>query len=109
MKNHIQKGDRVTYTNATGSAIASGALVKIGVRVGVACSDIAIGASGPVAVKGVYEVTKEAALVVAQGDLLYCNTAATELDKTATAQTLAGYATEAELAGSSTVRVNLNA
>ena len=108
MKNMIAEGKTLTYTNGTGSDIASGDLVIIGTRVGVAAVDIANGASGTVAISGVFEVPKEASLVVAQGDLLYADATSGELDKTAEAQTLAGYAYAAELAASTTVKVVLN-
>lgn len=106
--NFVKEGETLTYTNATGTAIASGDLVIIGQRVGVALVDIANAASGAVAVEGVFEVDKEASLAVAQGDLLYCNATSGELDKTATAQTLAGYAAAASATAATTVQVKLN-
>jgi len=106
--NFIQEGNTLTYTNATGSAIAAGDLVIIGQRVGVASVAIANGTSGAVAVSGVFEVPKEASLAVEQGDLLYCDATSGELDKTATAQTLAGYATAASATDTTTVQVKLN-
>jgi predicted RecA/RadA family phage recombinase len=109
MKNYIQEGKRITWTNGTGTAVASGDLVVIGLRVGVASVDIADGASGAVAMEGVFEVPKEAALVVAQGDLLYCDATSGELDKTDAAQTLAGYAFAAAAGAASVVMVKLNA
>ncbi len=109
MKNFIQKGEVTTYTNGTGSAIAAGDLVKIGLRVGVAAVDIAVGASGAVAMDGVYEVTKEAPLVITQGDLLYLDATSGQLDKTASAQTLAGYAFASAVSAAVVVQVKLNA
>ena len=41
--NHIQPGKVLDYTNATGAAIASGAVVPVGTILGVALSDIAVG------------------------------------------------------------------
>lgn len=108
MKNMIAEGKSLSYTNATEAAIAAGDLVVIGTRVGVAAVDIAIGATGTVAVSGVFEVPKEAPLVVAQGDLLYCDATSGELDKTSEAQTLAGYAYAAEVSAATTVKVVLN-
>lgn len=108
MKNFIQNGERITWTNA-GTAVAAGDLVKIGVRIGVAAVDIANGASGAVAMSGVFEVKKEAPLVITQGDLLYCDATSGQLDKTATAQTLAGYAFESAVSAATVVLVKLNA
>ena len=106
--NFIQEGKTLEYTNDTGSAIASGDLVKVGVRVGVALVDIANGSSGAVAMSGVYEVDKEASLAVTQGDLLYLDATSGELDKTTTDHTLAGYAFATEATSSTTVKVCLN-
>jgi predicted RecA/RadA family phage recombinase len=107
--NKVQDGNIIDYTNATGSDIAAGDLVVIGTRVGVALVDIADGAAGAVAVTGVYEVPKEAALAVTQGDLLYADVTSGELDKTALDQTLAGYAFADAAGAASTVHVKLNA
>ncbi len=108
-KNFVQNGENITWTNGTGSDVASGDLVVIGVRVGVALVDIADGDSGTVAMSGVFEVPKEAALEISQGDLLYCDATSGELDKTTTDQTLAGYAFAAAAGAASVVRVKLNA
>lgn len=106
--NYIADGATVDYANGTGSAISSGDLVIVGKRVGVAKDDIANGSTGVVHIEGVFEVPKEASLAVSQGDLLYCDATSGELDKTATSQTLAGYAYAAELAATTTVKVKLN-
>ena len=107
--NLIQAGNIIEYTNGTGSNIAAGDLVKIGVRVGVALVDIDNGDAGSVAMSGVYEVDKEASLAVAQGDLLYLDATSGELDKTATSQTLAGFAFAASAGSATVVQVSLNA
>ena len=105
--NHIQDGSVLQFT--AGADIASGDLVIVGQRVGVALDAIANGDVGVVRMEGVFEVPKEAALAVSQGDLLYCNTTSGELDKTATAQTLAGYAFADAAGAAATVLVKLNA
>lgn len=106
--NKVQDGNIIDYTNATGADIASGDLVVIGTRVGVALVDIANTASGAVAMEGVFEVDKEASLAVGQGDLLYADATSGELDKTSTDQTQAGYAFAAAKAADGTVQVKLN-
>lgn len=58
MKNFIQEGDRITYTNATGSTILSGAVVVVGALLCIATADIANGATGVLATEGVFEVPK---------------------------------------------------
>ena len=104
---YVQDGNVLSYTNA-GSAIASGDLVVVGVKVGVALGAIANGATGEVAMSGVFAVAKQTTLVISQGDLLYCDATSGELDKTASAQTLAGYAAKSESSAATTVQVVLN-
>lgn len=58
MKNFIQNGGRLTYTNATGSDIASGALVVVGALLCIATAAIANGATGVLATEGVFELPK---------------------------------------------------
>ena len=108
MKNKIAEGKSLIDTNGTGRAIASGDLVKVGAKVGVAAVDIANGATGTVVMDGVFEVTKQGTLVITQGDLLYLDATSGQLDKTDTSQTLAGYAYASEVSAATTVQVVLN-
>ena len=79
--NYQQKGDRIVWTNATGSAVVSGQLVKIGNILGVALVDIANGASGDVAIEGVFSgVPKVSAAVFAQGEKLIWDVSAAKFD-----------------------------
>ncbi len=105
-KNYVQEGKIIEYT--AGATIASGDLVVIGVRVGVALVSMVSGDVGSVAMSGVFEVPKEAPLVISQGDLLYCDATSGELDKTSSAQTLAGYAWADAASADTTVKVKLN-
>lgn len=57
-KNYIQPGEVLTWTNGTGSDVASGSPVAMQDTVGIATVDIADTESGSVSVVGVYEVTK---------------------------------------------------
>lgn len=50
-----------TWTNSTGSAVASGAVVKAGDRIGVALVDIANSASGTVSFAGQFKLTAASA------------------------------------------------
>jgi len=59
MINQIDSGATIEYTNATGSDIASGAIVVIGKMVGIAVADIANGASGILSIKGKYNLAKK--------------------------------------------------
>lgn len=68
MKNFVKAGDRYTYTNATGTDIASGAVVVIGSLLGIACVDIANGEAGEVSIeRGVFSVPKTAGSAFTDG------------------------------------------
>jgi predicted RecA/RadA family phage recombinase len=81
--NYEQAGDRITWTNGTGSAVVSGQVVKMGNILGVALQDIATSASGEVATRGVFEVPKVTAAVIAQGDSLTWDVSAGKFDDNA--------------------------
>lgn len=71
-KNYESDGNTIQWTNGTGAAVASGQLVKVGPSMlGVALVAIASGATGSVAVEGVFSgVPKVSAAVFAQGEKL---------------------------------------
>lgn len=71
-KNYESDGNTIQWTNGTGAAVASGQMVKVGPSMlGVALVAIASGASGSVAVEGVFSgVPKVSAAVFAQGEKL---------------------------------------
>jgi predicted RecA/RadA family phage recombinase len=91
------------------AAALSGAMVKFGARVGLMVSDVGIGETASALVAGVVTYTKKAADVMAQGALVYFDSAANELTVTSAGNTLAGYAWVAAGAGITTVQVSLNA
>jgi len=63
--NFIQRGSVVTWTNSTGSDVASGSVVKMVHTLGVALVDIPNGASGSVAIEGVFAAPKVSGAVFA--------------------------------------------
>lgn len=86
--NFIQDGDTIAWTNGTGSAVAAGSVVAIGQILGVALTTIANGASGSVAIKGVFQCPKVIAAVIAAGESLLWDVSAGKFDaKTATPAT----------------------
>ncbi|MBD9395143.1 DUF2190 family protein [Acidovorax sp. ACV01] len=107
MKNFIQVGDVLDHTPA--GAVASGAVVVIGVRVGIAVANIAAGETGSIRVKGVVELAKLGTDVVAQGALLYWDADDFRLTTTASGNTLAGYAAKPAGNGATTAWLHLNA
>ena len=87
MKNYIQEGEKITWTNATGSAVLSGAVVIVGSVIGVATGDIANAATGTLAIEGVFELPKVAAgsaKAFTQGENLTFDVSAAVFEKGAT-------------------------
>jgi len=104
---YVMSGDVIDYV--AGSAVSSGQVLLIGARVGVAMTAIASGATGAVAVEGVFTIAKLSTDVVAQGALLYWDNANSRLTTTVGSNVLAGYAAKAAGNGVTTVEINLNA
>lgn len=70
-KNYVTDGKVIQWTNGTGADVASGQIVKVGPNMlGAALVAIADGASGSVAVDGVFTAPKVSAAVFAQGEKL---------------------------------------
>ncbi|SDH40969.1 MULTISPECIES: DUF2190 family protein [unclassified Duganella] len=107
-KNYVQEGDELNYT-AGGTAVAGGAVVLIGARIGIVLGDIAANATGVVSVTGVWQVAKLATDVVALGVDLYWDAANSRLTTTASGNAKAGYAFTAAGNGVTTVNIKINA
>jgi len=102
----VQPGEVIDHV-ASG-AKTSGQPVLIGTKLGVCVADIANGATGPVAVSGVYTVTKLTTDVVAQGDALYWDNGNSRLTTTEGSNVYAGYAFAAAGNGVTSVNIKLN-
>ena len=101
---YVQVGDVLDYT-AT-SAVARGDAVVIGSNiVGIALDDIAANATGPVAIRGVFLVTK-ASVGISQGDKLYWDASSEKF--TTSSGTFAGYAWSAAASADTTVEILLH-
>ena len=98
--NYIQPGDVCEYT--AGANIASGDLVALNNRAGVALTAIANGATGSVALTGVYTVPKTAGATWSVGQAIYVIAATGIATVTATGNVPAGYAFAPALIGATT-------
>ncbi len=76
--NYIQDGNVIQYT--AGADITAGSVVKMGGTLGVALTDIANGATGSVAIQGVFELPKVSGAVIAQGESLVWDVSAGKFD-----------------------------
>jgi len=107
MKNYIQNGDYIDITAP--AEIKSGEGVLIGDMFGVAVTDIANGAKGALAVKGVYalaKVTSDGG--AAAGAPAYWDATAKKVTGVASGNVQVGLFTEANLTADATARVLLN-
>lgn len=76
--NFVSEGNVVQYT--AGANITAGSLVKMGGTLGVALVDIANGATGSVAIGGVFTLPKVSGAVIAQGESLTWDVSAGAFD-----------------------------
>jgi predicted RecA/RadA family phage recombinase len=82
--NYQQRGESITWTNGTGSAVVSGQVVAVGNMIGIALVDIANAATGSVAIEGVFSgIPKVTAAVFAQGEKLIWDSSAAKFDDSA--------------------------
>ena len=81
--NYVSDGNVINWTNGTGSAVSSGDVVATGHCIGVALVDLANGATGSVALEGVFTVPKVSAAVFAQGRSLSGTRLASAFDDSA--------------------------
>lgn len=82
--NFVQEGGVLNWTNGTGSDVSSGDVVVMGstsdATICVALVDIANGASGAVAIEGVFTLPKVSAAVFKQGESLAYDVSASAFD-----------------------------
>lgn len=86
-----QTGNIIDFLNTTNDIITAGQVVPMTTRIGFAVADIAPGAVGGVAVKGVFaDVPAETTAAFSVGESLFWNAAGNKLTKTATDNTPIG-------------------
>jgi len=81
--NFVSDGNVINWTNGTGSAVSSGDVVAMGHCIGIALVDIANGATGSVALEGVFIVPKVSAAVFTRGEKLIWDASASAFDDSA--------------------------
>ena len=105
-KNYIQPGEVLDHVAA--AARTSGVPFLLGVRLAVPLTHGAIGETIAVKVKGVFNLPKVTANVVAQGALLYWDDTAKKLTTTVATNAIAGYAAAAASGTATTVDIAIN-
>jgi predicted RecA/RadA family phage recombinase len=106
-KGHVDPGKTMTYTNATAAAIEIGAVVVVGDIVGIALDSIPVGESKELAICEQWEIPKEAALAISQGEKVYFD-AANKVANLTNANPYAGIAMLSAAATDNTVCVLIN-
>ncbi|MBU1247413.1 MAG: DUF2190 family protein [Proteobacteria bacterium] len=117
MKNLIQRGKQMTWTNSTGSDVSSGQVVVVGGVVCVASTDIADGETGELATEEVYDLSKATGAITqgaslywdADGDPVGGTAGSGALTTTSTDNTYAGKAWAAAASGDLLVNIKINA
>lgn len=104
MTNFIQQGNNIDITAA--AAIASGEVVVVGSLAGVAVTSCESGEKVAICVNGVFNVPKGSSAFVA-GAKVYYDETNDQTTSTATGNTFLGYATDAVVAGDTSVNVLL--
>ena len=108
MKNKVQEGHTLLYTNSSGSPILSGAVIPLAQRIAIACVDIANNASGSMDLEGVFTIAKTTGQAMAQGAELYYDPATSKVTSVQSGTTkYAGIAAEAKLSADTSIAVRL--
>jgi predicted RecA/RadA family phage recombinase len=109
MKNYVQDGKYIEFT--AGAAITSGQLVQVGDLHGVAVTDVANGATGTLALEGVFTLPK---LTAASGDAttaggpVYFSSGSVSGTDSSGSRKKVGYALAVAAQAATTVRVLLD-
>lgn len=102
-----QRGENIDYQNTGAETIDAGTVLAFGSRIGVAATVIGTGATGSIAVTGVFEIPKGATEIKA-GATVYFDTENDYVTATkGTLAVIAGYAIKEAAAGDDTVLVKL--
>src|ERR1700730_7040998 len=105
MKNYVAEGDIMDL--AAPYAVTAGQGAQVGSIIGVAVNDTANGAIGQFKTKGVFDLTKTAAINWTAGALLYWDNAARAITNVAAANKIAGVAVTAQVNADVIARVRL--
>ncbi|QKV20247.1 DUF2190 family protein [Oricola thermophila] len=106
MKNYVEPGNTITVPAPAGG-VTSGQPVAVGSLRGFAAATAAEGEDVAIVRAGVFTVTKEAGTAWSVGDKVYLKSGGTEFNKTASGNTLFGFATAAAASADTTGEICL--
>lgn len=107
MKNLVQCGEVITLTAPYTVAAGGGALVGTNIF-GIACNDVANGASGEFQVVGVFDIAALSTDTGAAGTIWYWDNSNKRVTTTASGNTKIGVGVNTKSSGDTTARVRLN-
>lgn len=100
-----QKGETLDYTPE--EAVANGAVVTLGTRIGIADSDIPANEQGQIHVVGVFELAKDTSVAITMGAAVYYSATNDNITTEASGNVPAGYAVAAAAQADTTALVKL--
>lgn len=107
MATYLQRGESLDYTNAGEATIPAGSVISLTTRIGVAGTDIPVGAVGSVHVIGVFSMEKTESQDIKMGDALYFDTETGKITNEGEGKVPAGYAAAPSGTTEKTVLVNI--
>lgn len=109
MKNFVQCGDTLNFTNSTGDTLLGGSVQIFGSIPGVLVADIPDGETGALQTEGVFSLPKATGggTGISAGDRVYWNADDEIVEKTASGNVLLGTCTETAATTDDTVNVRL--
>jgi len=107
MKNFNQPGNIVSLTAPVGGVV-SGTAYLIGALFGVALHSADAGESFEMSIEGVFTLPKESTAAFTEGEIVFWDDTAKELDESAAGRFAVGVAVAAAVATTTTVAVKLN-
>lgn len=105
-QNYIQPGEVLPVVAPSGGMTTGLPYLFVNL-VGISLNTVLVGATGELALTGIWSVAKVTGAAWVLGDLLYWDNTAKNFTKTATSNTLAGYAAEAATSGATTGKILL--
>ena len=106
-RGHVDPGKTMTFANETGADIFAGSVVVVGDIIGIALGNIANGDTGEIGICEQWKLSKEARLVIPQGEKVYYDTTAKTINLTST-NPFAGIAMLPSAASETMVNVLIN-
>ena len=103
---YVQKGETLDFTNTGAEDIEYNEVISLTDRIGIAQESIPIGATGSVAVAGVYELPADTTVAFATGENLYWDATNSKVVKTA-GDIVAGWAFNDKVTAGANVLVKI--